>query len=375
MRILIISVTAGNGHNSTADAIAEEFRNIKGVEAVKEDLFEYCSSFLFSALDRGYQFSTRFMPKQFGNTYNGLETHGALRKILSSMSGNGYLVRKFSGYFRGNMPDAVIATHVFAAQVLNELKSQGVLRMPLIGVITDYCIHPFWEECTYIDYIVTASELLHYSAKKKGMNMERVLPFGIPIKPGFLRQVPKETARRMLGLNTGQRTILVMGGSMGYGKMLPAVLELLEMEDNQQIVCICGNNQKLFHNLTELNNPNLHIRGFVNNIELYMDAADCVVTKPGGLTVTELMAKKLPAILTNPIPGPEERNLDFLLNSGGAVKVSEHFTVSDAVHFLFSNPARLRLMEEALGQIAHPDAARRICDFTIKTVRESVEAG
>jgi processive 1,2-diacylglycerol beta-glucosyltransferase len=108
------------------------------------------------------------------------------------------------------MPDAVIATHVFAAQVLNELKSQGVLRMPLIGVITDYCIHPFWEECTYIDYIVTASELLHYSAKKKGMNMERVLPFGIPIKPGFLRQVPKETARRMLGLNTGQRTILVM---------------------------------------------------------------------------------------------------------------------------------------------------------------------
>jgi processive 1,2-diacylglycerol beta-glucosyltransferase len=87
------------------------------------------------------------------------------------------------------------------------------------------------------------------------------------------------------------------------------------------------------------------------------------------------MAKKLPAILTNPIPGPEERNLDFLLNSGGAVKVSEHFTVSDAVHFLFSNPARLRLMEEALGQIAHPDAARRICDFTIKTVRESVEAG
>jgi processive 1,2-diacylglycerol beta-glucosyltransferase len=374
MQIAIISVTTGNGHNSTADAIAEEFHR-QGIKAVKEDLFEYCSSFLFSALDRGYQFSTRYMPRQFGSTYNGLESHGALRKLLSPMSGNGYVVRKFSEYFRGNTPDAIIATHVFAAQVLNELKSRGVLDMPLIGIITDYCIHPFWEECTGLDYIVTASGHLRLCAKKKGMDISRILPFGIPIKPGFLSQVPKETARQMLGLNPGQRTILMMGGSMGYGKLFSHVQELLEMEENQQIVCICGNNQKLYQNLKEFANPNLHVRGFVDNVETYMDAADCIVTKPGGLTLAELMAKKLPAILINPIPGPEERNLDFMLNCGGAVKASDYFPVSDAVYFLFSNPGRLRLMRETLGQIAHPDAARRICDFTIKTVKDAVEAG
>jgi processive 1,2-diacylglycerol beta-glucosyltransferase len=373
MRVLIISVTTGGGHNSTADAIAGEFQRMENVEVVQEDLYEYCSAFLFSALDRGYLFSTRYMPRQFGSTYNGLESHSSLRKLVSAVSGSTYLAKKFSGFFRGYMPDAVITTHVFAAQVLNEMKLQGVLTMPLIGIITDYCIHPFWEECTAFDYIVTASALLNLSAQRKGIEMARILPFGIPVKPAFLKKVPKFQARHALGLNAEPRTILVMGGSMGYGKLLDTVLELLEMKEDQQIVCICGNNKKLYSALQELNNPNLFIQGFVQNIALYMDAADCIVTKPGGLTVSELLVKNLPAILIHPIPGPEERNMDFLLNNGGAIKVNEFFSVTEAVYSLFSNPARLRLMEQSLGLLAHPDAGRRICDFTIQTVQDAVE--
>ena len=99
-----------------------------------------------------------------------------------------------------------------------------------------------------------------------------------------------------------------------------------------------------------------------------MDAADCIITKPGGLTVTELLVKQLPAILVNPIPGHEERNAEFLLNNGGAVRISPSFSAGEALHFIFSTPGRLELMRRSLALIAHPDAARRLCSFSAELV-------
>lgn len=377
MRILILSVTTGGGHNAAADAIAEQFllnASSSGdkIEVVREDLYESCSSLLYKLMDRGYVLLTRYFPKRFGRTYNYLEKHGRARRIVSAFPGNSYIQRRLLRCLKENVPDAIITTHVFAAKCLNALKRRGELTVPIIGVITDFCIHPFWEECDLLDHIVIADDMILCSAKEKGLEPGRLLPFGIPVRPGFLIKKPKEAARSELGLEPGIRTFLVMGGSMGYGDLLAAVKELLELPFEKQIVCVCARNKKLFDRLAKLGSPQLHIRGFINDPELYMDASDCIITKPGGITAAEILVKQLPAILMNPIPGPEERNMTFLINSGGAVLTNRYVSLSEAVSSIFSRPERLKLMERCLSLAAYPDAAQRLCDFTINLIKKSV---
>ncbi|MDD6188987.1 MAG: glycosyltransferase [Clostridiales bacterium] len=369
MRILIVSVTTGYGHHSTAAAIADEFK-ARGAEVVVTDLYEYCSTFMYNAMDKGYLFSTRHLRRPFAQTYNMLETNERLRKVASALTGNSMLCKKFAQYFYGFSPDAVIATHVFSAQVLDELKQQKLLTIPAIGIITDYCIQPFWEDLPNLDYIVTASELLNFSARSRGIAPEKILPFGLPVKPKFKNHVEKNEARKQLGI-PNKSTILVMGGSMGYGNMAETVKEILSCGMDFQVLCICGTNAKLKESLQQIPASDLWVYGFVDNVELFMDAADCIVTKPGGLTVTEILVKQLPAILMNPIPGHEERNIEFITNNGGAIRVTPNFSVSEAIYFLFSNPERLKLMEQCLALIAHPDATERICSF----VEELVNSG
>ena len=367
MRILIVSVTTGYGHHSTAAALAEEFR-ARGDEVVIEDLYEYCSTFMYNAMDKGYLFSTRHMKRQFAQAYNQLEKNASLRRLAGAISGNPLLCKKFAQFFHGYSPDIIIATHVFAAQVLNELKLQRLITAPLFGIVTDYCIHPFWEDLDAVDYIVTASELLSYTAVRRGIAEKRILPFGLPVRPQFLIARSREEACNELGIEQ-RPTVLIMGGSMGYGNMTETVHAALDCSiDELQVICICGNNSRLAEELGRVSHPRLSVHGFVNNVELFMDAADCIITKPGGLTVTELLVKQLPAILVNPIPGHEERNAEFLLNNGGAVRISPSFSAGEALHFIFSTPGRLELMRRSLALIAHPDAARRLCSFSAELV-------
>ena len=109
----------------------------------------------------------------------------------------------------------------------------------------------------------------------------------------------------------------------------------------------------------------LHVLGYTNQVDLLMDAVDCIVTKPGGLTVSEALAKSLPMILVSPIPGQEERNVEFLLNIGAALRATRTLTVDEAVYYLFDNPERLRVMKESINMIRKPDATRDLADFVV----------
>lgn len=361
MRILIVSVTTGYGHHSAAAAIADELRS-RGNDVVIADLYEYISPFIYNAVDKGYLFYARHLHRPFSQTYTMLETNEKTRKLASAIAGNSLICRKFSQFFDNFSPDAIIATHVLSALVLDGLKERGELTMPIIGIVTDYCLQLLWEDVHNIDYIVTASELLSFTAVAKGIPAEKLLPFGLPVNPKFRNNLSRSEARRLLGISD-KDTVLVMGGSMGYGSIGDTVKEILDCGMDLQILCVCGTNDKLRRELSSIDAPELRVYGFMDNVEVFMDAADCIITKPGGLTITELLVKGLPAILMNPIPGHEERNMDFIANIGGAIKITEYLSVSEAVYYLFSCPRRLELMSESLRLIAKPDATERLCDF------------
>ncbi|MDR0840180.1 MAG: glycosyltransferase [Christensenellaceae bacterium] len=363
MRVLILSITTGYGHHATAKAMADEL-TARGAEVAVVDLLEYTSKLLFDTVDKGYLFSTKYASMFYRRAYDALDenSHKSLITAFSDV-----ILRRFAKFFNGFTPDAIVCTHPFAAMAVNELKQSGQLNVPVIGIVTDYTIHPFWGDMPMVEYMVVASDLLTYLAEKKGIDRSRVLPFGIPISPKFTKSIAAQEARRELGLDAQRRTLLVMSGSMGYGNVVQLISRIDAVASDLQIVCVCGRNDKLQAKLSRLQTTNpIKIYGFIDNIDLYMDAADCIITKPGGLTITEAMAKKLPMILVNPIPGQEERNSDFLLNNGAAIKVSKTFSIEESMYFLFSNLERPELMRKSIALIARSNATTRLCDFIME---------
>ena len=223
--------------------------------------------------------------------------------------------------------------------------------------------HPFWEDVPNIEYIEIASELLTQRANLKGITKERLLPFGIPVQKKFSEVRDKKSAREELGISGSDKVILLMAGSMGYGNMPELISGILGFDETCTILAVCGNNKKTYNKLKEITKDNVKVFGFIDNVDLLMDAADCIVTKPGGLTTTEAMSKNLPMILVNPIPGQEDRNQEFFLNSGLAIAVTKNFTIAEALFYLFNQPGRIELIKSEMKKLAKPDSSMSIARF------------
>ena len=204
---------------------------------------------------------------------------------------------------------------------------------------------------------------------KKGIPEYKFKPFGIPIDPKFSRRKDKKEARKELGLED-KDTVLVMSGSMGFGNVLEEIKELDRLNLDYQIVTICGNNKKLKSQIDKLEmKKTIYNYGYVNNVDIFMDAADCIVTKPGGLTTSEALAKGLPMIMNNPVPGQEDRNVEFLLNAGAAMKVSKTFPIDDAIYNLFINKERRKNLDGSIKSLQKPDSTMDLVSFIIDLIQ------
>ncbi len=97
--------------------------------------------------------------------------------------------------------------------------------------------------------------------------------------------------------------------------------------------------------------------GFTTDIDELMAAADLVVSKPGGLTTSEALARGAAMVIVNPIPGQESRNSDFLLENGAAIKVNNVATLAYKVTVLFREPERLARLKDNARRLSRPRAA------------------
>jgi len=370
MKVLIISVKAGYGHHSTAKALIEEFEE-RGIECQMLDTFEYINPLLADSIDNGYLFSTKYIPKLYGKAYDKLDKHdekidnhsifALLSKIVS------HQLKDFLNDFK---PDIVIGTHSYACMLMTYLKEEKVISCPLIGIVTDFTVHPFWEN-TILDYYVTADSLLDNQMIKKGIPKSKILPFGIPIRKEFSNKIDKKVARKSLKIKDIP-TILIIMGSMGFGNILQEIKEIDDLDINFQVLCVCGRNKKMFKEVSEYPwKKKITTFGFVNNVDLLMDASDCIITKPGGLTTSELLAKELPAIIMNPIKGQEDRNMEFLVNCGAAVMATKTFSLEEALYEVLNNQWRLDALKTAVKHLGKPNSTIDLCDFVMGIVKEN----
>ena len=365
IKALIFSVSVGSGHDSVAKAVAKEIKEkSQDSQILIVDTFKYINPILNKVVVESYMETIKFTPKVWGYLYTQAEEGKRLvdlGQILSKL-----LSPKLELLLKDFNPDVLICTHAFPAGILSKLKEKKAIKTPLIACITDFTIHSFWIH-PQVDIYVVPQEDLIYPLIKEGKNKEKIKAFGIPIRTEFVNPLTKEEARQDLGL-AAQTTLLIMGGGLGLGNMEDVVKKLLDKTE-LQIIVVAGNNEKLLEKLETLKkNKPLHVFGFVDNIAQLMAAADILITKPGGVTTAEALAMELPIVIASPLPGQEDRNTDYLLNKGVALKIKKAENIINEINYLANNPLRMRHIKEMANYLKRPYAAKNTAELIYNLV-------
>ncbi|MBI4336101.1 MAG: galactosyldiacylglycerol synthase, partial [Candidatus Omnitrophica bacterium] len=243
----------------------------------------------------------------------------------------------------------------------------------LYAVLTDYIAHSYWlyEDVDY--YIVPSQEtkdrLIH-----NGISAEKIRILGIPIDPKFAKsETSREVLYKKLGLRRNLPVVLIMGGGQGLGKIKDVVSSLDELRGADfQMAVVAGVNKRLLSWLKRKSSTfrrRVTTFGYTDNINELMEAASLIVTKPGGLSTAEALAKHLPLVVINPIPGQEAKNAEYLLKADVAVRALDEKDVAPLVKELLNNPDKLKAMREKASLIAKPFAASEISNLVLQNIR------
>lgn len=364
MNVLFLSVTAGGGHNTCARAVNDYLKE-QGANTYILDVYGYINKMLGKTVSEIYSFSIAKTPKLFGTLYDIEEnTTAGICNLMDNV--NRLACKKITEFINEHNISAVICTHVFGGQLMTRLKRKGKVDVFTVGIVTDYTIHPHWED-TNLDYYVIADEGLMRQSIERGLPKEKLLPIGIPLSLKYAVSSESTQAKAKLGFETQKPLVFLMMGSMGYGNITSSVEELDNLNYDIQIAIVCGNNKRAKTNLSKKTfKKDIKIFGFVDNVDEFLDAADVLITKPGGLTTTEALAKGVPMIFVDPIPGQESKNVEFLINHGIGIYVTKNYSLSDAIDQLFRFPSRREELKNAIKRISKPYATKTLGDMVLK---------
>lgn len=382
MKVLILSCNTGEGHNSSASALREAMLR-QGIECDKVDTLSLVSDNVSRRASNIYVSSTR--ANVFGTIYKLGEKVSNMNaglfagKVKSPVyAANKLYAKKLYDFVTGGGYDAVVCTHLFPAETLTSLKKHTDLAVPVIFVLTDYESIPFTNE-THCDAYVIPHRHLIEEFVSKGLPRNRLYPFGIPVNTtGLADRLQKADARRETAQVFGWedtdkcgRMLLIMGGSMGFGKLGELVDELLAKLDMQdRIICVCGRNEELESSLTSRYAADSRVKviGYTDRVPLLMNASDVLFSKAGGITSTEAMVYGIPLIHAWPIPGVEKINALFFHYHDISYYTEDLREQVDMALKLCDDESVRNVMLEAQRRNANP----RTCEDVIDLVRSLV---
>ena len=273
--------------------------------------------------------------------------------------------KKLYDYIKDNKYAYVVTTHLFAAQALTAIKKEHHIHF--LQVATDYVSIPFWEE-TNPDYFVIPSNELESDFLEKGIKKQKLLPLGIPVMEQFRINYDKDEMKKNLHLDVNNKYILMLNGSMGFGNVKKIVKKLIGEISEYVLIVSCGNNKKL---LAELNNEYKNDKRvialpYTNEIGKYMACSDIILSKPGGLTTTEVATMRKPLIHVMPIPGCENDNADFFCNRKMSIKCENIDQITLNTKMLIKDSKLQNEIIENQKKYIPGDACKKIVDVIIK---------
>lgn len=328
MKVLLLSCNTGGGHNSAASAICEYFEKMN-CECDIVNALDFLPKARAEFISRGHELAYKYTPRLYGAGYRISEIMPQNHLYEQNAKGADELCKVL---FSGNY-DVVISVHIFAAMMMTELRVNREINIPSFFVATDYTCSPGVSEIDADKYFIP-HEKLRGEFAGQGVPINRIVASGIPVRDEFCHKHDKAAARRALGMSEEGRMLLLCCGSMGCGPIRSIALRIGEvMNENDSLVIICGSNHQLEKELQFLAGDDIRIKvcGFTDKMSIYMDAADIIITKAGGLSTTEAVMKRLPILFIDAVPGCESRNIEFMTENAYALEAD---TASGMVHLV-----------------------------------------
>ncbi len=369
--LLVLSVSAGNGHVRAAQALVDTAALRKPVcRAEHIDAMAYTSAAFRKLYTDWYIQLVNRAPEVWSYLHHKSDAtpHSAttqrLRRGIERVSTLALLreVRRLQ-------PKAVVCTHFLPAELLMREAAAGRLSCPVWLQVTDYDLHTMWHVPGMAGYFAANAEVA-WRMQARGIPADRIHISGIPLMPAFAQaptgDAAREAAVRALGLDVGRRVVLMASGGGGVGDLPSMVARALALPDQDfQVIAVAGRNAAAHAQLQGLAGEHpgrLLALGFTQHMDQLMTAADLVVSKPGGLTVSECLALGKPMLLVAPIPGQEEHNASHLLEEGAAWLADDAIGLDWKLTRMMNEPEHLpRLAARSLA-LGKPGAAQVVLD-------------
>lgn len=375
-KILVFYGSYGGGHLSAAKSICAHLEKNYGkqVEVKMIDCIEYINKHLNKVSTEAYKELAKKAPWAWKHVYKNSQ-NGALSHISNTT--NKLMSYKLNLLLQEFEPDLVISTHPFATQMCAFLKKRDKIDCRLATVLTDYHIHAQWLVLyRYVDYFFVANEQMKSDMIEEGVHDEKIFVTGIPVSERFSENFDKSLIYEEFGLIPDKQTVLFFaGGEFGLGRnttymVLKAIIRLFK---DTQVIAISGKNLKMkakFEELVTLTNSGDRVKiiEYTNKVPELMSISSYVITKPGGLTVTECLASNLPIVIINPIPGQEEENAQFLVENDVAIWIKKEDNIARALKNLYKNTEHFEMMQNNTKILAKPKATETICTILLNEI-------
>lgn len=371
--ILIFYGSYGGGHLSAAKSIKAYIeKNYSYCNVTMFDCIEYISKYINKVSTSAYKELAKKAPWAWKKVYKDSK-NGALAKI--STASNKAMAHKLLGLISKTNPDLIISTHPFSTQMCGYLKKKEKIDIPVATILTDYKIHEQWLEFSeYLDYFFVSNEQMKMDMIEKKIDKEKIFVTGIPISEKFLAKYNRKKICKEFGLNPENEVVLFFaGGEFGLGRNTTIIMlkALIRLFSKLQVVAISGKNPKMNERFKKIvatseAEERIKIIEFTNKVPELMNISKFVITKPGGLTITESLAAGLPILIINPIPGQEEENAEFLEENGAGIWVKENSNISRHLKNLYRHPEILLELKEKAQELAKPNSTEEICKILLE---------
>jgi len=369
-KIIILYSTAGMGHKKAAIAIFNAFKKReKDLDIENIDVLDYANkAYKFLYLD----FYVFMMSKAkwlwaalyyFSNIPFVDAISRKMRAVLDyySLAGAGeMLIRK--------NPDVIVATHFFLPNIMSILKKTKNFKAKTYTLITDNGPHSFWLSPD-IDRFFVGSEFAAREVASRGIPKEKIDVTGISTMAEFHQEFDIPELKRAYHLDETKKTIFLMSGGFGVGPMEQMLLSLNSCRADVQVIVVCGHNKTAYKNVAELKTklkfPIIQF-AFTDEVAKLMAVSDLMITKAGGISVTEALNARLPMVLFGSIPGQETWNEEFLKEAGAAIKVESVKEIPGVVDKIFSSEEVYNTLKSSIDKVRRPYAAEEIAKIVCR---------
>lgn len=382
--ILLLSVSAGAGHARAAEAIRlHALQADSNCTVIHLDVMDFVTSAFRKIYTNFYLQLVNRAPTLWGYLYNftnEAKRDSSMEKLRRSLER--WNAKALLREIKHLQADAIVCTHFLPAEMLARLIARQELDCPVWVQVTDFDLHRMWVHAGMRGYFA-ANEEVAFRMKASGIAQELIHITGIPIMPAFSVRPDRTVCARELGIDPQVLTIMLMGGGAGLGNLDELAAQLLRIEhvhasnrSQFQLIVLTGKNTQALAALQQLAQrypDRLFPFGFTTQVERLMACADLIITKPGGLTTSECLALGLPMIVNAPIPGQEERNADYVMEQGAALKAVDSLALEFRLQSLIEQPQKLQGMREQASRLGRADAAHKVFECVMRDLQLSQE--